>query len=39
MILFAINAKKGDSTPKEVAKAVQLTGNMVMPIKPVRHLF
>ena len=38
MILFPINAKKprkGDSTPEEIAKAVQLAGNVVMPIKPV----
>ena len=39
MILFPINAKKprkGDSTPEEMAKAVQLAGNVVMPVKPVR---
>ena len=38
MILFPINAKKprkGDSTPEEMAKAVQLAGNVVMPVKPV----
>merc|ERR1712080_763073 len=38
MILFPLNAKKprkGDSTPEELTKAVQLAGTKVMPIKPV----
>ena len=37
LILFPINSKKarkGDSTPEEVSKAVQLAGE-VMPVKPV----
>merc|ERR1712066_703200 len=37
LILFPISAKKprkGDSTPEELSKAVQLAGE-VMPIKPV----
>merc|ERR1712080_91842 len=38
MILFPINAKKprkGDATPEELSKAVQLAGNKVMAVKPV----
>jgi large subunit ribosomal protein L13e len=38
MILFPINAKKprkGDSTPEELTKAVQLAGTKVMTAKPV----
>merc|ERR1711862_331106 len=37
LILFPINSKnagKGDSTPEELSKAVQLAGE-VMPVKPV----
>merc|ERR1712112_311806 len=37
LILFPINSKKprkGDSTPEEISKAVQLAGE-VMPVKPV----
>merc|ERR1712117_705279 len=37
LILFPINSKKprkGDSTPEELSKAVQLAGD-VMPVKPV----
>jgi large subunit ribosomal protein L13e len=38
MILVPINAKKprkGDSTPEELTKAVQLAGTKVMTAKPV----
>merc|ERR1712059_69335 len=37
LILFPLNAKKprkGDATPEELSKAVQLAGK-VMPVKPV----
>merc|ERR1711973_1067156 len=37
LILFPLNAKKprkGDATPEEISKAVQLAGD-VMPVKPV----
>merc|ERR1712076_282733 len=39
MILFPINAKKprkGDSTPEELSKAVQLADSKVMAVKPVQ---
>merc|ERR1712179_783772 len=38
VILFPINAKKprkGDSTPEELSKAVQLANSKVMAVKPV----
>merc|ERR1712089_2100 len=38
MILFPINAnkaRKGDATPEELSKAVQLAGPTVMAVKPV----